>query len=249
MKTFLQTIIFFFLPFFSFSQQIYLGQDANEVNALIYSEYQSNINSQNYNQVVMQYQPQYNANKEFSDIILCKQNVPMMDIRHSVNFCTHYLINDNKLSSIMIEFSNISLSEVQSAMNSKMSHVGKYWADIDKLPNYVKLYSIANGDVIKEYLNMETTHIPDEILKKLLGIKKKIKPSNNTLQLPDLSKVNHMKPQTFKTKCSLDQIINYYKTFDGSHQEAKNLIYVGSYSIEVQNKTGFNLIIISWEAD
>jgi len=159
-------VLFLLLPLKSFSQQIYIGQNANEVGTIISADLASTERAQGYNQVTTQYEPEYN-NGILDDIIVCKQNVPSIDLDRAIDYCTHYIISHNRLSSVIEEYSNISLQELESVMDKSMIKVGNYWFKDHTPINYIKLYLSKTGEVIKEYRSSLYSPVPVSILKQL----------------------------------------------------------------------------------
>jgi len=167
MKKLLQrtTYILLLLPFYSFSQQIHIGQNAEEVNRIVRSIVQNNEETPGVHQVVMQYEPQYN-NGVLDGIIQCKQ----YKLRERADFCTNYFFRNNKLEYIDVEYSNtISIQELLKYM-PPMIKVGDYYFDIYS-ENYFWYHFAKDGSVSEVERNMSMNPPPANILKQLKSIK------------------------------------------------------------------------------
>jgi len=151
-------------------QQITIGQYSHVVKALIEQEVQINNRSKGYNQVSMSCNTDY-FNGEISDVIICKENVPMIDLKKSVNFCTIFIMKDKRLSYSLTHYSNISIQELENVMSKDNIRIGNYYFGDDN--NYSKVYLSTSGQATKEVRSRLVSPIPTAIQNQLNAIRQK----------------------------------------------------------------------------
>ena len=167
---------------FSFSQKI--GDNAEQIKLGVKSEVENYYRAQGYHQVRMAYDVKY-FNGKISDVILCKENVPMIDLRKSVDFCTHFIMKSGRLENITTVFSNISLDELEGTMDQTYTKIGNYYFDDNE--TYFKIYLSQTGNVIKELRSRSVTPLPVKIQNQLLLLENK---KEGTINNQPNSKIN-----------------------------------------------------------
>jgi len=153
---------------FSFSQKI--GDNAEQIKLGAKLEVENYYRAQGYHQVRMAYDVKY-FNGKISDVILCKENVPMIDLGKSVDFCTHFIMKNGLLANITTVFSNISLDELKGTMDQTYTKVANYYFDDND--TYYKIYLSQTGQVIKELRSRSVTPLPVKIQNQLLLLENK----------------------------------------------------------------------------
>jgi hypothetical protein len=160
-------VIMLFTPITVLCQTI--GQTAELVKQKIDYEIKSHYRSQGYNQVREDYRTEY-KNGQISDVILCQENVPMIDLGETADFCTHYIMDKGKLSFIQIQYATISIEKLAVAMGKNNIHIGKYYfGDDDK--TYSIIYLSANQQATKEIRSPVTNPIPINIQNQLSALR------------------------------------------------------------------------------
>ncbi len=177
-KTSLLTAVFALLFINGWCQTPAIGQSASEVKALIDYEVSSYYRSQGYHQVRMDHRTDY-KNGQISEVIICKENVPMIDLQKAGNFCTHYVMNKGKLFYIAIQYSNISIEELEVVMRKSSVQVGKYYFGDDN-QTYSKVYLSQSGQATKEIHDIGLEPLPLTVKNQLATIKTKKEEYDNS---------------------------------------------------------------------
>jgi hypothetical protein len=169
----------FFLPFVflctvqkCFCQNIIIGQSAEQVKGLVNYEVESYRRAQGYHPVRMDYSVKY-KNGQISEVILCKENAPMIDLPKAVDFCTHFIMANGHLATILLQYSNISISELESVMNKSNIHIGSYYFSNNQ-DTYSKVYLSTTGLAIKEIKSKILNPLPATIENQLSALQQQM---------------------------------------------------------------------------
>ena len=160
------TLILLVLPIvqFAFAQKI--GDSAEEVKLGAKLEVENYYKARGYHQVRMAYDVRY-FNGKISDVILCKENVPILDLGKAVDFCTHYIMEKGYLTNILTQYSNISIRELEEALSRDYKKVDNYYFDSNDTDNYYKTYLSKSGQATKVCLSKVINPIPANVIEKL----------------------------------------------------------------------------------
>ena len=155
-----------FISISAFSQQIYIGQNANEIKQLIEYSVQSNNRADSYGNrstTRKEWDVKY-QNGRISDVILCYYNEYLIDIGVTADFCKHFLMTNNKLSSILTQYETLSVSQLKSFYNklNGKTKVGEFYLD-DDYKNYSKIYLHNNGLATVEWTKTDVNTLPKNI--------------------------------------------------------------------------------------
>ncbi|MET3977853.1 hypothetical protein ABIB62_000421 [Mucilaginibacter sp. UYP25] len=146
-----------------------IGQNAETVKQQIDYQVKSYYRAQGYHQVREDYRTDY-KNGQISDVIFCQENVPMIDLGETADFCTHYIMDKGKLSYIQIQYATISIDKLAIAMSKNNIHIGKYYfGDDDKA--YSIIYLSANQQATKEIRSSAINPIPVNIQRQLTALR------------------------------------------------------------------------------
>jgi len=146
-----------------------IGQNAEEVKQLIDYQVQSYYRAQGYHQVREEQHTDY-KNGQISDVILCQENVPMIDLGQTADFCTHYIMNKGRLNYIQIQYANISIEKLKDIMSKNNIHIGNYYFDDDD-KTYTVIYLSATQQATKEIRSRLVNPLPLNVQKQLLILK------------------------------------------------------------------------------
>jgi hypothetical protein len=140
---------------------IYLGQAAEEVQGLI--KYQVDVYNQarGYKSVAMDWDTKY-FNGKISEVILCKDNAPMIDLQRAVNYCTHYKMKNGTLEKIISQYENVSVEELKRTTVQQNSKVGDFYFT-DQYNSIIQVYLAANGLATQEYKTVILSELPKEV--------------------------------------------------------------------------------------
>lgn len=177
-KPSLLTLIFVFSFINGWCQAPTIGQSAGEVKSLIDYEVSSYYRAQGYHQVRMDNHTYY-KNGQISEVVICKENVPMLDLQKAGNFCTHYMMNKGRLLYIAIQYSNISIEELEAVMQKSSTHVGKYYFGDDD-QTFSKVYLSQSGQATKEIHNINLEPLPLAVKNQLAAIRAKKEEYDNS---------------------------------------------------------------------
>ncbi|TSD66408.1 hypothetical protein FFF34_003115 [Inquilinus sp. KBS0705] len=177
-KPTLLTLIFVFFFINSWCQAPTIGQSAGQVKSLVDYEVSSYYRAQGYHQVRMDNHAYY-KNGQISEVVVCKENVPMIDLQKAGNFCTHYMMNKGRLFYIAIQYSNISIEELEAVMRKSSTQVGKYYFGDDN-QTYSKVYLSQTGQATKEIHDIGLEPLPLTVKNQLTTIKTKKEEYDNS---------------------------------------------------------------------
>ncbi len=169
---------------YSEAQQI--GDDAEKVKSLVQMAVQEYYNAQGYHQVKEDYKVLMD-NGSIAEIVLQKENVPDANLQRAISFRIRYIISRGKLSRILQEYFDVSVSELRNAFkaNYRGNVIYEYYFNSD-LTAYSKIYLSSNRLAAVETKETDLNDFPAslrELIKKdRLAIEKDKKEKNTVEQ-------------------------------------------------------------------
>ena len=158
-------IIFVLGAFLQLRSQIFnpnkieIGQSAEEVKAII--QYQIN-NSANTNS---SWDVRY-YNGKISEVMKCYTKQYLIDFRIRATFCNRYMMINNKLAYILIQYEDVSveqLIEIYDRLYVNTKYKGLYFSD--DFQHFNKIYLTKNGLATVEYRKNKPNQLPQDVLK------------------------------------------------------------------------------------
>ena len=182
-RNLLLLITLFLISNLSFSQQIYIGQNANEIKQLIEFKVRSNNRADSYgnrSSTRKEWDVEY-QNGQISDVILCYYNEYLIDMGITADFCKHFLMTDNKLSSILTQYETLSVSQLKEFYNklSDKTKVGEFYLDND-YKNYSSIYLHNNGLATIEWTKTNVNSLPKNVRNQINSKLQKQKEEENS---------------------------------------------------------------------
>lgn len=171
MKKTLTTIIFLALFWnYSSAQTIHVGQDGEQIKQIIELTTRSHNRPDSYGNRAssravwdVRYQ-----NGQVSEVIQCFYNQYLIDFQIIADYCKYYIMNNGKLSYVLTQYENVSLSDLRKHFNNsyKERKVGEYYFSED-FKHYSKLYLHQNGLASVEWRINNPLNLPSNIKEKL----------------------------------------------------------------------------------
>ena len=228
--TFSLCLLVFLTPLHAWCQAIYIGQNSEEVKLIINSEIQSYNRAQGYKQVKMDYRTDY-TNGQLNDVVICKENVPMIDLRRTGDFCTHYIMNKGRLSHILTQYSNISLEDLEEVMSKGNIRIGKYYFGDDP-ENYSIVYLSSSGKATKEFRNVTFNPLPANIQNQLNTARQK----KEKVEIVKDDYSNAIQYKGFETQ----NIKIFWKVLDGfTYKDRINKVFIKNTEPSIKAILGF----------
>lgn len=227
------------------SQSIYIGDDAQKVRSLVQYEVQTFYQAQGYHQVEMSWDTKYHDG-QISEVILCKENVPMIDLRKAVDFCVHYVIQNGNLSKIITQYKNISLKELQTALSKLNTTIGNYFFDND-FEHYSRIYLSSNGLATKEYTQTVIKELPLNIKDQIQSLRQDFRKTTEVDE--NVKKKKEIEKQQFKSHPLNLQIIRplIYEKLVNDLQDNLAKFFDSKYFIKnselLKTENGFKYVI------
>lgn len=161
------------------SQTIEIGQDAEQIKRLVEwttKDHNKPDSYGNYLSARASWDVSYN-NGQIVDVIQCYENQHYIDLRMSVNYCKHYIMEYGKLAYTLTQYENVStekLIDVYDGLYEERKINNLYFDKEYK--HYSKIYLAKNGQATIEWRKVELNQIPSNARKE---IEKKQKAKEN----------------------------------------------------------------------
>lgn len=175
-KSFLFGLLFFYN--LTSSQNIIIGQDANEIKQIVEWSTKNHRKSDSYgnkSNSYWTYDTKYN-NGSLIEVIQCYKNQYLYDFGVMADYCRRYMMKDNKLAYVLTQFENISIERLKENYNSMYSK-GKihdlYFFDNYKF--YSKIYLSKDGLATIEMRKTQTSELSKTVQQTLTLKLKEIK--------------------------------------------------------------------------
>lgn len=168
-RCFIFTGLLWMLSSLALAQQptgIYIGQRVDSVQALIAQEVQTHYNAGGW---LMKMNAQtIDFKGQVKEVILCKENVLMHRFNKGVNFCIHYIVSNDTLSTMVTHYSNLTFDEVKDLIVSDRTttNMGGYYFNSD-YKAYRRIYTTDNGSILVEYKKTVIGQLPVNVREQL----------------------------------------------------------------------------------
>lgn len=152
------------------SQTIEIGQNAEQIKRLV--EWSTKDHNKpdsygNYSNARASWDVSYN-NGQIVDVIQCYDNQYYINLRMSVNYCKHYIMEYGKLAYTLTQYENVSkekLIEVYDGLYEERKINNLYFDEEYK--HYSKIYLAQNGQATIEWRKAELSQIPSSVRKEI----------------------------------------------------------------------------------
>ncbi|MBA4283864.1 MAG: hypothetical protein C0432_06200 [Candidatus Puniceispirillum sp.] len=171
MKNTVTTVIFLSLFWnYSRAQTIHIGQDGEQIKQIIELTTRSHNRPDSYGNRAssravwdVRYQ-----DGQVSEVIQCFYNQYLVDFQIIADFCKYYVMNNGKLSYVLTQYENVSLSDLRKHFNNsyKERKVEDYYFSED-FRHYSKLYLHQNGLATVEWRINNPLNLPSSVKENL----------------------------------------------------------------------------------
>jgi len=152
------------------SQTIEIGQNAEQIKRLV--EWSTKDHNKpdsygNYSTARASWDVSYN-NGQIVDVIQCYENQYYINLRMSVNYCKHFIMEYGKLAYTLTQYENVSkerLIEVYDGLYEERKINNLYFDEEYK--HYSKIYLAQNGQATIEWRKAELSQIPSTVRKEI----------------------------------------------------------------------------------
>lgn len=199
----------------SSSQEVKIGQDAQEVRQLVLRLTNNHNKPDSYGNIANSLwtcDTKY-YNGVITEVLQCYQNQYLYDLSVYADYCEHYMMENNKLSNIIMQFENISIEKLQENYNSKYSEtkIGDFYF-FNHYESYSKIYLSDNG--------LATIEIRKTIMKDLPKSVQQIL----SLRLKDLGDNEADKEITYEPK--VRKMLNAPKPNNDCNEQGKVVVQI-----------------------
>jgi hypothetical protein len=152
------------------SQTIEIGQDAEQIKRLVEwttKDHNKSDSYGNYSSARASWDVSYN-NGQIVDVIQCYENQYYINLRMSVNYCKHFIMEYGKLAYTLTQYENVSkekLIEVYDGLYEERKINNLYFDEEYK--HYSKIYLAKNGQATIEWRKAELNQIPSNVRKEI----------------------------------------------------------------------------------
>lgn len=186
-----------------FSQVVKIGQDAAYVKSMIEYKVKSYYQANGPHTVKMNTDTRY-LNGKISDVILCYENQYRMDLRIITSFCEHYIMTDEKLTSIITQYEKVSIEKMEELYGKIYGDrkIDKYYFTED-FKHYKILFLADNGYPSVEEKNTNLNELPVKVKD---YVEKKLKEAENAEKIKQaemdkrIVKEKEIKSKTYNIK-------------------------------------------------
>lgn len=167
MKTrFILTALLTLVASLTFSQSIEIGQSAEQVKAIIeYTTKQHNRTDSYGNRASSRWQwdARY-KNGKIAEVVQCYTNQYIVDFKIMANLCKHYLMENEKLASILTQYENVSIETLREKFNNVAGdrRIGEYYFSED-FTSYSRIFLHSNGLATVEWRDSDKANLPKNI--------------------------------------------------------------------------------------
>ena len=159
-----------------FGQTIEIGEDANQVKAMIEWSTRDKTGYDNYgnsrgNNVA--WDVKYNDG-QITDVIQCYTHQYLIEFRMFSSFCKHYIMKNGKLAYVLTQYEDISTKYLKDLLDKSYSDYkyGEYYFSKDYKHNS-RVYLASNNNSTVEWRQTELNKLPKEIQNKISNILKR----------------------------------------------------------------------------
>ncbi len=206
------------------AQKIEFGQSAENIQGLIELSTKSHNRPDSYGNRANSHwtwDVKFN-NGKIIDVIQCFQNQFSYDFKVNINYCVHYIMVDNKLSSILTQFENISMEKLieQYNKNNTYNKIGDFYFS-SNYEEYTKIYLSNSRLATTECCKTVVLNLP-------LNIQQRVK-SMLELKRQEAIAENEKKQQEFEKKEQTEEYKRIFTILDcAAFSEGLSLVRVAS---------------------
>lgn len=152
------------------SQTIEIGQDADYIKRLIEWSTKDHNRADSYGRYSdarASWDVLYN-NGQITDVIQCYDNQFYIDLRMSVNYCKHYMMDYGKLAYTLTQYENVSTDKLIEVYDNLYGDrkINSLYFD-KEYKHYSKIYLAKNGQATIEWRKAELNQIPSSVRKEI----------------------------------------------------------------------------------
>lgn len=189
-------------------------------------------------------------NGKISEVIYCKNGAYDLKKKIGVDFCFHYMMKDDSINVIYLQYKNKSVNEVIESHNEATSifKIDGYYISND-LKYYSKVYLHDNGLATVETRSVEDGLLPDKVYKKVKSLINETNESNKKRELEKKVKEEAknriiLKEHDLETYDNAQYLRDSKDLRDGIIQYLSNEANVNKY-VSDQGVTSFDNVKIS----
>lgn len=205
------------------SQTIEIGQEADYIKRLI--EWSTRDHNKpdsygNYSSARASWDVSYN-NGQIVDVIQCYENQYYINLRMSVNYCKHYIMEYGKLAYTLTQYENVSTEKLIDVYDDLYEErkINKLYFD-EEYKHYSKIYLAKNGQATIEWRKAELNQIPISVRKE---IEKKQKAKENEEYQSELARQKELEREK-EIKSKTYDLKEYNSLYNETLNEIKNEI-------------------------
>ena len=188
------------------SQTIEIGQDADYIKRLIEWSTKDHNRADSYGRYSdarASWDVLYN-NGQITDVIQCYDNQFYIDLRMSVNYCKHYIMEYGKLAYTLTQYENVSTDKLIEVYDNLYSDrkINSLYFD-KEYKHYSKIYLAKNGQATIEWREAELSQIPLSVRKEIENKQKEKENEEYQKELArqkELEKEKEIKSKTYDLK-------------------------------------------------
>jgi len=223
------------------SQTIEIGQDADYIKRLIEWSTKDHNRADSYGRYSdarASWDVLYN-NGQITDVIQCYDNQFYIDLRMSVNYCKHYIMEYGKLAYTLTQYENVSTDKLIEVYDNLYGDrkINSLYFD-KEYKHYSKIYLAKNGQATIEWREAELSQIPLSVRKEIENKQKEKENEEYQKELArqkELEKQKEIKSKTYDLKeynPSLynetfeeikTSIVNYFQKSSSNYYRSSNV--------------------------